>query len=145
MKRTRKKQSVVEWFIENSEDFFGGLLSPSITEKANKMFEEQIIDAWNDGVDSLSSSSAKEYFDENFKSKKNTPREEAVELIEMFWTEVEDNEYQTRKMSFKQAKKCALISIENTIKSHTSCDECKEEGSVELGRLQEIYREIINL
>lgn len=44
-----------------------------------------------------------------------TPKEKAEELVEKFWIEVEDNDYQTRKMSFKQAKQCALISVDEIL------------------------------
>ncbi len=36
-------------------------------------------------------------------------------LIEFFWTEIEDNDYQTRKMSFNQATQCAIQSVNHTI------------------------------
>lgn len=46
---------------------------------------------------------------------KMKPKEKAQELVEKFWTEVEDNDYQTRKMSFEQAKQCALIAVEQIL------------------------------
>lgn len=42
----------------------------------------------------------------------NTPQQKANDLVELFWTEVEDNNYATRKMSFIQAKQCALLSVQ---------------------------------
>jgi hypothetical protein len=36
----------------------------------------------------------------------------AKSLVELFWTEVEDNNYATRKMSLVQAKICALIAVD---------------------------------
>ncbi len=41
-----------------------------------------------------------------------TPEENAKELVEIFWTEAEDNDYISRKMSYKQAKQCALIAVD---------------------------------
>ena len=35
------KQTSVEWLAENAEDFFGGLLAPSIIEQAKQMDKEQ--------------------------------------------------------------------------------------------------------
>jgi hypothetical protein len=43
------------------------------------------------------------------------PKEKAKELVELFWTEVEDNKYTTRKMSYNQAKQCALIAVDEVI------------------------------
>jgi hypothetical protein len=37
---------------------------------------------------------------------------EAKDLVELFWTEVEDNNYATRKMSLAQAKQCAIIMVD---------------------------------
>ena len=42
----------------------------------------------------------------------NTPQQKAQDLVELFWTEVEHNNYATRKMSLIQAKQCAVISVE---------------------------------
>ena len=44
-----------------------------------------------------------------------TPQQKAKQLIELFWTEVEDNNYATRKMSLIQANKCALIAVSEII------------------------------
>ena len=44
-----------------------------------------------------------------------TPQEKAKELVELFWTEVEDNDCSTRKMSFSQAKQCALIAVDEIL------------------------------
>ena len=35
------KQTAVEWLVENAEDFFGGLIAPSIIEQAKAMEKEQ--------------------------------------------------------------------------------------------------------
>ena len=45
-----------------------------------------------------------------------TPKEKANQLVEEFWTEVEDNNYATRKMSLIQAKQCALIAVDEMMK-----------------------------
>jgi hypothetical protein len=45
-----------------------------------------------------------------------TPQEKAKELVELFWTEVEDNNYATRKMSLVQAKQCALLAVDKVLK-----------------------------
>ena len=47
-----------------------------------------------------------------------TPKEKASNLVEIFWTEVEDNNYETRKMSFAQAKQSALIAVNEILASH---------------------------
>jgi len=44
-----------------------------------------------------------------------TPKEKASNLVEIFWTEVEDNNYETRKMSFNQAKQCTLFAVNEII------------------------------
>jgi hypothetical protein len=46
---SNKKQSSVEWLIENAEDFFGNLLAPSIIEQAKAMHEKEITDAYGNG------------------------------------------------------------------------------------------------
>ena len=46
-----KQQTAVEWLVENAEDFFGNLLSPSITDKALQMEREQIEQAYRVGVE----------------------------------------------------------------------------------------------
>ena len=62
-------QSAVKWLAEQ--------LYPAIKlnskyidefiEQANKMFEQQIIDAWNNGDTSVYRESAKQYYNETFK------------------------------------------------------------------------------
>ena len=42
----------------------------------------------------------------------NFAQKKANQLVELFWTEVEDNNYATRKMSLIQAKQCALIAVD---------------------------------
>jgi len=39
-----KKQTAVEWLVDNAEDFFGNLLAPSIIEQAKEMEKEQMFD-----------------------------------------------------------------------------------------------------
>ena len=39
-------KTAVEWLVENAEDFFGGLIAPSIIEQAKQMEKEQIIEAF---------------------------------------------------------------------------------------------------
>jgi len=38
------QQTSVEWLVENAEDFFGHLLSPSIIEEANEMHKSETLD-----------------------------------------------------------------------------------------------------
>ena len=47
----------------------------------------------------------------------NTPQQKANDLVELFWTEVEDNNYETRKMSLIQAKQCALICVNEIVEA----------------------------
>ena len=42
----------------------------------------------------------------------NFAQKKANQLVELFWTEVEDNKYATRKISLIQAKQCALIAVD---------------------------------
>jgi hypothetical protein len=46
-----------------------------------------------------------------------TPQEMANQLVEEFWTEVEDNNYATRKMSLTQAKQCAWICVNQILEA----------------------------
>jgi hypothetical protein len=48
----------------------------------------------------------------------NFAQKKAKQLVELFWTEVEDNNYATRKMSLIQAKQCALITVDEIIKTN---------------------------
>jgi len=42
VKKMEKKQTAVEWLVDNAEDFFGGLLAPSIIDQAKQMEKEQM-------------------------------------------------------------------------------------------------------
>ena len=55
-----------------------------------------------------------------------SPKERAREIVELFWTEVEDNEYVSRKMSYKQAKQCALIAVDEILKNFGTLTEGKQ-------------------
>jgi len=49
-----KKQSAVQWLVEqvNSDCLNSAFIRPELVEQANKMFEEQIEDAYGDGLNS---------------------------------------------------------------------------------------------
>jgi hypothetical protein len=75
-----------------------------------------------------------------------TPEEEAKELVEIFWTEVEDNDYISRKMSYKQAKQCALIAVDeiiNVLNGYWNQD-CKI-NNTKIGYYEEVKQEIEKL
>lgn len=74
-----------------------------------------------------------------------TVKEKAKELVEVFWIEVEDNEYPTRKMSLNQAKQCALIAVDEVINSIKCCNECNEDASIEMAYWGGVKREIEKL
>lgn len=70
------KQTAVEFFAEElnkwrtkefGEDAIIGI-PIEVLEEANKLFEQQIIEAWDVGKDSFSSMSAEQYFNKTFKS-----------------------------------------------------------------------------
>ena len=48
------KQSAVQWLVEqvNSDCLNSAFIRPELVEQANKMFEEQIKDAYGDGLNS---------------------------------------------------------------------------------------------
>jgi hypothetical protein len=73
-----------------------------------------------------------------------TPKEKALYLIEIFWAEVEDNEYETRKMSFNQAKQCALIAVDEILKEKNRLN-LYDGGAYELKYWPEVKTEIIKL
>ena len=69
------KQTAVEWLVENAEDFFGGLLAPSIIDQAKKMEKQQIMDAHGNktkksaGVTNyIYTLTGEQYYNETFKS-----------------------------------------------------------------------------
>lgn len=45
------KQTAVDWLVENAEDFFGGLLAPSIIERAKQIERQQLIDFANNAYE----------------------------------------------------------------------------------------------
>ena len=49
-----KNQSAVQWLVEqvNSDCLNSAFIRPELVEQANKMFEEQIEDAYGDGLNS---------------------------------------------------------------------------------------------
>ena len=59
------KQTAVEWLVEQLPIRIINSYQSEIA-KANKMFEEQIMDAWEDGKDSFSTRSVKQYYKETF-------------------------------------------------------------------------------
>lgn len=68
-----------------------------------------------------------------------TPKDKAKELVWKFGKSINKLE-----MTYSQAKECALIAVEEIIKSQTCCDdfECKHEGSVILRWWGDVKREI---
>jgi len=70
------KQTAVEFFAEElnkwrtkefGEEAMIGI-PIEVLEEANKLFEQQIIEAWDVGKDSFSVMSAEQYYNETFKS-----------------------------------------------------------------------------
>ena len=69
-----KQQTAVEWLVENAEDFFGNLLSPSITDKALQMEREQIEQAFIKGnefvpkwkINGVPYIESEQYYDETY-------------------------------------------------------------------------------
>ena len=71
------KQTAVEWLVENAEDFFGGLIAPSIIEQAKEMEKEQHGETWDTALDKYEVRAGNymrayedfdEYYNETFKS-----------------------------------------------------------------------------
>lgn len=58
--------TAVKWLVEQLPIRIINSYQSEI-EQANKIFEQQIIDAWEDGKDSFSTRSAKQYYNETFK------------------------------------------------------------------------------
>ena len=64
-----KKQTAVEWLLQAIEDKNGKEFSSyylEFIEQAKAMEKEQIEDAWDDGIDSFSTRSAKQYYNETY-------------------------------------------------------------------------------
>ena len=67
------KQTAVEWFAKNLKDFPHIKHSQSFKDLVNQakaMEKEQIEDAWDDGIDSFSTRSAEQYFNETYGGEK---------------------------------------------------------------------------
>ena len=65
-----KQQTAVEWLHEKFAKATKTELKDNVNlffKEAKKIEKQQIIDAWNDGYDSLASRYAKMYYNENFK------------------------------------------------------------------------------
>ena len=67
IKNKTMKQTAVEYLIEHLKEMYH-LTEKTLYEfeQSNKMFEEHIMDAWEDGKDSFSTRSAKQYYKETF-------------------------------------------------------------------------------
>ena len=50
-------------------DVISQILASDAIKKAKEIFEQQIIDAWEDGQNSFSTRNAKKYYNETFKNK----------------------------------------------------------------------------
>lgn len=61
-----KKQSSIDWLIENAEDFFGNLLAPSIIEKAKEMHKEEIEDTYKQAQRTYFDWDDSNYYNETF-------------------------------------------------------------------------------
>jgi len=61
-----KKQTAVEWLFEKIMDSNHDDDIYEILEQAKAMEKEQIEDAWDDGIDSFSTRSAEQYYNETY-------------------------------------------------------------------------------
>jgi hypothetical protein len=59
------KQTAIQWLIERLNE--NGIIHSSDIQKANEMFEQQIIDAYT--TSHISKMNAEQYYNETFKSK----------------------------------------------------------------------------
>ena len=62
-----KKETAVEWLVEElfkTIDYIQ--VNPKLIEQAKAMFEEQIIDAWEDGQGSFSTRTVEQYYNETY-------------------------------------------------------------------------------
>ena len=70
------QQNSIKWLVENAEDFFGHLLSPSIIEEAEKIHQKEIQTAFNVGnlsaYNSKRITTAEQYYNETFNNDKQT-------------------------------------------------------------------------
>ena len=60
------KQTAIEWLVEQLRKPNTDSYISKIIEQALAMEKEQIIDAWDDGIDSFSSRTAEQYYSENY-------------------------------------------------------------------------------
>ena len=67
-----KKQSAVQWLVEqvNSDCLNSAFIRPELVKQANKMFEEQISEAFINGEVSRDRIDADEYYKETYGGKK---------------------------------------------------------------------------
>jgi hypothetical protein len=72
-----KKQTPVDWLVENAEDFLSGLIAPSIIEKAKEMEKQMLCDL----VEQL-----KDYTNQS-KSILGHDEREPIEFVEIFLEE----------------------------------------------------------
>jgi hypothetical protein len=70
-----------------------------------------------------------------------TPKEKAIELVALMKWEGEGAE---EKCYQDFAKDCALIAVDEIIKSQKCCYECREEGPIEMKYWHEVKAEIKN-
>ena len=62
-----KQQTAVEWLEKEISTKLGtNDLLGDLYKQAKAMEKEQIIDAWDDGIDSFSTRSAEQYFNETY-------------------------------------------------------------------------------
>lgn len=67
-----EKQTSVEWLYERLERMIPrtplyNIDKEQYFKEANAMFEQQIMDAWEDGKDSFSTRSVEQYYNEQYK------------------------------------------------------------------------------
>jgi hypothetical protein len=60
------QQNSIQWLVENAEDFFGHLLSPSIIEEAEEIHQKEIQTAFELGKMGYPSN-AEDYYNQTFK------------------------------------------------------------------------------
>jgi hypothetical protein len=58
----------IEWLVEQLKNINGiDIERLAATDRAKEMHRQEIIDAWDDGIDSFSTRSAEQYYNETFK------------------------------------------------------------------------------
>jgi hypothetical protein len=72
-----------------------------------------------------------------------TPKKKAKELVDNYY--IICQEYTEELQCSIQAKQCALIAVDEIIKSQKCCNECQMEGSIEMAYWQEVKQEIKKL